>query len=154
MPLKLFLAIILSASALEWQDCNLMTDVPYLRVQLYRHFPDPEISSLNHTITKDYLYSGFEPLNNLKETVNIDTSNVAPSDPSFDQWVPYFNNSFELCEGVEKSVCPVKPGTVFRLSDTHPPSNSPGAWFRAVEHYYSGSDQTWIGCATIVYQTV
>jgi len=139
-------------ASLEWQDCALQADIPNLHITAYAHYPDPEIVSENHTISKTYFYDGNSKLESLKETVYIDKSPVHPSDPSFVAWVPYFNNSFDLCS--KEDICPVEVGTSFSLSDTHPPSTTTttGSWYRANEYYYR--DSVWIGCLTTIYQVI
>jgi hypothetical protein len=86
----------------------------------------------------------------LNEFVRIDRSFIAPDDPSFESWVPYFNNTFDIC--TNHDICPIAPGAEFTLVDNHTPSNSSPGWFRAVEYFYS--DNMWIGCLATVYQTV
>jgi hypothetical protein len=149
---QVLVAIAVGGAALEWQDCALQTDIPSLHITAYAHTPDPEVVSENHTISKTYYYNGNSPLSSLKETVYIDKSPVHPSDPSFETWVPYFNNSFDLCS--KDGLCPVNVDSSFSLSDEHPPSTTTttGSWYRAKEYYFS--DSVWIGCLTTIYQVI
>jgi hypothetical protein len=146
------LAATAMVSALDWQDCNLQSERPDLRVSMYNHFPDPEVSTMNHSIVKAFKFTGLEAIDNMKENVIVERSEYSPIDPLFKGWEAYFNNTFEICDNHD--VCPVQPNTEFTLVDNHAPSNSEGAWFRATEHYFTGSDDTWIGCLTTIYQTV
>lgn len=138
------------AISLEWQDCNLQADHAELNILKYQHIPDPEVTTQNHSIVKSFQYSGLTNVNVFNEYVKIDRSFVAPTDPSFVSWEPYFENTFDICTNHE--ICPIAPGTEFTIQDDHGPSNSDPAWFRAVEYFYN--DKVWIGCLTTVYQTV
>lgn len=149
----LAVSVVSVASLLQWQDCALQADIPSLHLTAYAHYPDPEILSENHTISKTYFYNGNDKLESLLETVYIEKSPVHPNDPAFVSWVPFFNNSFDLCEHND-NLCPVNSNTSFSLSDSHPPSttSTTGSWYRAKEYYYSKS--TWIGCLSTVYQVI
>lgn len=137
---------------LNFEDCNLQADRPDLKIISYHHYPDPEVATENHTIAKEYHYTGFNEMTYLKEFVSIDKSNYSPTDINFISWIPYFNNTINICD-THPDICPIEPNTFFNTQDDHGPSNSEGAWFRAQEYYYNQNDE-WIGCATTVYQTV
>ena len=163
MTLFFFLTTTLLSSsswALQYQDCNLQADFALLTVQDYIHDPDPSVTSQEHTTIKKFYYNGIKNLSNLYETVTIDKSLVSPDDILFRGWVPYFNNSYEISDK-HADVFPVISNSSFVISDLHSPSSSSGAWFRAIEKYYARYDgdndengKQWIGCLTVVYQTV
>jgi hypothetical protein len=138
--------------ALFYEDCNLQADRPDLKVMAYRHFPDPEVATENHTIAKEYHYTGMNEMTIFKEFVQIDRSDYSPYEVNFQEWTKYFNNTINICD-THPEVCPIEPNTYFSTRDDHGPSNSEGAWFRAQEHYFNQNDE-WIGCVTTVYQTV
>ena len=53
----------------------------------------------------------------------------------------------------EHDVCPIAPGSSFAYADNHSRSHSEPALFRAREEYFDAAG-AWIGCATVVYETV
>jgi hypothetical protein len=159
----------MGSMALQYQDCSLQADFSLIEVEDYVHSPDPTVSSQEHTTTKTLRYTGRDSLLNLYEIVTVDKSLVGPDDPTFNGWTSYFNNSYEISDK-HGDEFPVSSNASFVISDLHSPSSSTGAWFRAVEHYYTmaeegskrvgrggdadGDDKLWIGCLSVMYQTV
>ena len=138
-------------AGLRWEDCGLEADRPALKLLDYSHEPSPIRTGEPSDINKTWFYSGNGTLTGLRERVLIDRRL-----PGETRWSPYFNNSFRVCgqgSGEHAHVCPVAVNTSFAYSDHHPASHSPPATFRARELYFD-SDGIWIGCATVVYQSV
>ena len=150
LALLAFVAVVF-ANALKWQDCGLQSDFPALRLIAYAHEPDPIHAALPSNISKSWWHFGATTLTGLTERVYIDRKL-----PGAREWTPYFNNTFAVCGTgpfQHEHVCPVAPNATFSYVDQHPRSHSPPAEFRAREEYFDASG-AWIGCATIVYESV
>merc|ERR1712232_1140356 len=138
-----------SSTNLAWKDCGPTESEAYkLVVNAYAHSPDPLIAGQGSTRIKNFSYIGSSPLTTLSETVIIQKSPVAPTDPAVPGWpMPYFNNSFEVFK--RHKLVPGAPGSSFGYADHHPPSELAEAmWYRAVEHYFGESGKT-IGCIIV-----
>ena len=136
----------------SWQDCNLMAQVPALRLLSYTHSPDPIVHDRNNSISKRWqLMPGLGPLRSLREHVTVSRRKSALA-----AWEAYFENTFDLCaSSSHPSLCSgsIGPGSNFTYEDEHPPSRGPfSPHYQAIEHYYVNG--VFAGCATVVYDAI
>ena len=138
-------------AGLKWEDCGLESDSPSILLKRYSHEPANIKAGEPSNISKTWWHFGETPLLGLRERVVIERKL-----PGEQNWSPYFNNSFNVCGSgrfEHSNICPVTANKSFSYTDHHPASHSPPARFRAREEYFD-SKGVWIGCATVVYESV
>ena len=100
---------------LTWKDCGDETDLQMLHLVAYSHSPDPIVWGHGNNISKTWRYEDATgqalPLRTLTETVE-----VARRQSDEEQWVTYFNNSFDLCTGHPKVCHTTSSGVVFDIA--------------------------------------